>query len=159
TRNNIGMGLAVRQRQHAGNVCRAEADRLAVRPDRYLGVRQMRQRDGRDRRALIDDMAVELLVDGAAEAVGARGESLDEAAGYPVNDTSHHDIYQVLDTTLRQHCDVLDYAEGLQAPPRFDFVLDVIEHRRALPVAARQQHHLVGLRRLVDVDEALHTDI
>jgi hypothetical protein len=100
-----------------------------------------------------------LLVDGAADAIGAGAKSLDEATGYPIYNASHHEIHQILDTALRQYGDIFDHSQCLQTPPRLDLVLDVVQQTRRLAVAARQQDHLVGLGRLVDVDEALQSDI
>ena len=104
-------------------------------------------------------MAIELLVDGAADAVRARRKPLDEAPRHAIHDAPHHEIDEVLEAVLRQHRDVLDDAQRLDAPPRLDLVLHVVEQARALAVAARQENHLVGLRRLVDVDETLRPDV
>jgi hypothetical protein len=104
-------------------------------------------------------MAIELLIDGAAEAVVTQAELLDESPCDAVHDPPHHEINEVFQPGIRQHRDVLDDAQRLNAPPRFDFVLHVIEQGGTLAVAARQEQHLVGLRRLVDVGKARLADV
>ncbi len=143
------MALAVRQNEVAGTIRDTRTDRPAVRPHRHRRIRQMRELDRRDRGALIDDVAVELLVDGPADAVRPGRQPLDEAPRHAIDGAVDHDIDQVFQPVLRQHRDVLDHAERLDAPPGFDLVLHIVEQRRALAVAARQQDHLVGLGRLV----------
>jgi hypothetical protein len=100
-----------------------------------------------------------LLVQRAADAIGAERQLLDEAAGYATDGASYDEVDNVLGAGAGQYRDILDHAQGLDTPPGIDLVLDVIQKRGALPVAPRQPHHLVRLGRFVDVDETGQPDV